>query len=62
VVDTVALVQVFWEYFDLSWQSFHRLLHIHHHPSSAADTVGQTVADIPSGLSLTLTTRKALTN
>jgi hypothetical protein len=31
---------------------FHRLLHTHHHPLSRAGTVGQRVADIPSGLSL----------
>jgi hypothetical protein len=33
--------------------SCHRLLHIHHHLSSGAVTVGQLVADVPSGLSLT---------
>jgi hypothetical protein len=32
--------------------SFHRLLHTHH-LSSGADTIGQLVADVPSGLSLT---------
>jgi hypothetical protein len=53
VVDKVALGQVFSEYFGFSCQfPFHRLLHIH--PlSSGAGTVGQTVADVPSGLSLT---------
>jgi hypothetical protein len=33
--------------------SFHRLLHIHHHLSSEAGTIGQLVADVSSGLSLT---------
>jgi hypothetical protein len=33
--------------------SFHRLLHIKHHLSSGAGTIGQLVADVPSGLSLT---------
>jgi hypothetical protein len=34
---------------------FHRLLHTHHHhhPSSGVGTIGQTVANVPSGLSLT---------
>jgi hypothetical protein len=54
VVDNVALGQVFSEYFGFPFQfSFHRLLHIHHHLSSGAGTIGQTVADVPSGLSLT---------
>jgi hypothetical protein len=49
----VALGQVLSEYFDFFCQfSFHRLLHIHH-PSSGAGTMGQIVADVPSGLSLT---------
>jgi hypothetical protein len=29
------------------------VLHIHHHLSSGAGTLGQLVADVPSGLSLT---------
>jgi hypothetical protein len=33
--------------------SFHRMLHIHHHLSSGVGTVGQFVADVPNGLSLT---------
>jgi hypothetical protein len=37
----------------LANHSTHRLLHTHHHPSSGAGTIGQTVADVPSGLSLT---------
>jgi hypothetical protein len=54
VVDKVALGQVSSEYFDFPCQfSFHRLLHIHHHLSSRAGTIGQLVADVPSGLSLT---------
>jgi hypothetical protein len=57
VVDKVALGQVFSEFFGFLCQfSFHRLLHTHHHhhhhPSSGAATIGQKVADVPSGLSL----------
>jgi hypothetical protein len=53
VVDKVALGQVFSEYFGFPFQfSFHRLLHIHH-LSFGAGTIGQLVADVPSGLSLT---------
>jgi hypothetical protein len=52
-VDKVALGQVFSEYFGFSCQlSFNRLLHLHH-LSSGAGTIGQLVADVPSGLSLT---------
>jgi hypothetical protein len=51
VVDKVALGQVFSEYFGFPCQfSFHRLLHIH--LSSGAGTIGQLLADISSGLSL----------
>jgi hypothetical protein len=51
----VALGHVFSEHFGFPCQFiFHRLLHIHHHLSSGAGTIGQTVADVPSGLSLTL--------
>jgi hypothetical protein len=54
VVDKVALGQVFSEFFGFPSQfSFHRLLHIHHHLSSGAGTVGQLVADVPGGLNLT---------
>jgi hypothetical protein len=53
VLDKLALGQVFSEYFDFPCQSFHRLLHTHHHPSSGAGTLGQTVADVPNGLILT---------
>jgi hypothetical protein len=53
VVDKVALVQVFSEYFGFPCQfSFHRLLPTHH-LSSGAGTVGQLLADITRGLSLT---------
>jgi hypothetical protein len=56
-VDNVARGQVFSEYFGFPRQSsFLRLLHIHHHRhhlSSVAGTIGQLVADVPSGLSLT---------
>jgi hypothetical protein len=49
VVDKVALGQVFLEYFSFPCQfSFHRLLHTHH--LSGVGTIGQLVADIPSGL------------
>jgi hypothetical protein len=48
----VALGQVFSEYFGVSCQfSFHRLLHTH--LSSGAGTIGQLVAEVPNGLSLT---------
>jgi hypothetical protein len=55
VVDKVALGQVFSKYFSFPCQfSFHQLLHIHpHHLSSGAGTIGQIVANIPSGPSLT---------
>jgi hypothetical protein len=47
----VAVGQVFSEYFGFPCQfPFHRLLHIHHHLSSGAGTIGQIVADVPSGL------------
>jgi hypothetical protein len=54
VVNKVALGQVFSKYFDIPCQSsFHQLLHSHHHLSSGAGTIGQLVADVPSGFSLT---------
>jgi hypothetical protein len=37
--------------------SFHQLLHIGHHLSFGAGTVGQLMADVPSGPSLTPSTR-----
>jgi hypothetical protein len=53
VVDKVALGPVFSEYFCFPCQfSFHRLLHVHR-LSSRDGTIGQLVADVPSGLSLT---------
>jgi hypothetical protein len=55
VVDKVALGQVFSKYFGFTCRfSFYPLLHTHHHQhlSSGAGTIGQTVADVPSGLSL----------
>jgi hypothetical protein len=49
VVDKVAMGQVFSEYFGFPCQfSFHGLLHTHH-LSSGAGTIGQLVADVPSG-------------
>jgi hypothetical protein len=52
-VGEVALRQVFSEYFGFPCQlSFHRLLHTHL-LSSEAGTIGQLLADVPSGLSLT---------
>jgi hypothetical protein len=53
VVDKVALGHFLSEYFDILCQSsFHQLLHTHH-LSSGAGTIGQLVADVPSGLGLT---------
>jgi hypothetical protein len=62
VVDKVALEQVFSEPFSFPCQfAFHRLLHNHHHHlSSGAGTVGQTVAAVPSGLSFTPRERKSV--
>jgi hypothetical protein len=52
VVDKVALKQVFSEYFGFPCQfSFHQMLNTH--LLSGAGTIGQLVADVPSGLSLT---------
>jgi hypothetical protein len=52
-VDEVALGQVLSEYFGFPCKfAFHRLVH-NHHLSSEADTIGQLVAAVPSGLSLT---------
>jgi hypothetical protein len=45
---------LFSEYFGFPCQfSFHKLLRIHHHQPSAAGTIDQLVADVPSRLSLT---------
>jgi hypothetical protein len=52
VVDKVALRQVSSEYFGFLCQfSFHQMPYTHLSPG--ADTIGQIVADVPSGLSLT---------
>jgi hypothetical protein len=49
---TVALEQVFSEYFGFPCQfSFNQLFRTHH-LSSVAGTIGQFVADVPSGLRL----------
>jgi hypothetical protein len=54
VVDEVALGQILSEYFGFPVQlAFHRLLHSHQHLSDGAGVIGQTVAAVPSGLSLT---------
>jgi hypothetical protein len=54
MVYKVARGQVFSEYFGFPClSSFHQLLHNHHHLSSGAGTIGQLVAAVPSGLSLT---------
>jgi hypothetical protein len=56
VVDKVALGQVFSKHFSFPCQfSFHQLLHIYHNLLSRAHPIGQLVADVPSGLSLTPT-------
>jgi hypothetical protein len=55
VVDEAALGQVLSESFCFPCQSSHRLLHTHHHPSSGAGTVGQTVTDEASALCLNYT-------
>jgi hypothetical protein len=53
MVDKVAMGQVFSQYFGFPCQfSFHRLIHIQHHLSSGAGTIGQLLADVRSGLSL----------
>jgi hypothetical protein len=53
VVDKVAQGQVVSEYFGFPCQfSFHQMLHTHHHTSSGAGTIGQTVVDVQSGVSL----------
>jgi hypothetical protein len=52
-VDKLVLRQDFSEYLGFPCQfSFHRLLHTHH-LSSGSGTIGQLVADVPSGLCLT---------
>jgi hypothetical protein len=54
VGEKVALGKVSSKYFGFPCQfSFHRLLRAHHHLSSGAGTIGQTVAVLSGGLSLT---------
>jgi hypothetical protein len=54
VVDKMALGYEYCKYFGFPCQfSFHRLLHKHHHLSSGTGTIGQLMADVPCGLSLT---------
>jgi hypothetical protein len=54
VEDKVALGQVHSENFGFPCQSIiHRLLHTNYHVSSVAGTIGQIVAHVPSGFSLT---------
>jgi hypothetical protein len=54
VVDEATLQQVFSEYFNFPCQlSFHQMLHNHHHLSSGAGTIGQTVAAVHNGLTVT---------
>jgi hypothetical protein len=61
VVDKVLLGQVFSKYFGFLYKfSFHQMLHTH--LSSGPGTVGQLVANIPSGHSLTLPHPKKLKN
>jgi hypothetical protein len=62
VVDKVTRGQVFSEYFGFPYQfSFRRLFHIHH-LSPGAGTIGQLVAVVPSGLTLTTPQETKLTN
>jgi hypothetical protein len=49
-VNEVELGQVFSKYFCFSCHSLHQLLSTHNRPSSGADTIGQRVAQAPSGL------------
>jgi hypothetical protein len=61
VVDKAALGLVFSENFGfLCLFSFHGLFHTRHRLSSGAGTTGQIVADVPSGHSLTPTTKEKL--
>jgi hypothetical protein len=58
VVHQVALGQVFSEYFGPPCQSFHLLLHTHHHPSSGDNAISQILANVPNGLIFTSTQEK----
>jgi hypothetical protein len=51
--------QIFPQYFGFSCQSFHRLFCTRHHSSSGAGITGQILADVRSGLSLTLSLRNS---
>jgi hypothetical protein len=47
MVHKAALEEIFSEYFGFPCQSFHRLLHIHHHSlSSGAGEIGYLVASV----------------
>jgi hypothetical protein len=63
VVDKEALEEVFSKYFCFPCQSFHLLLHAHHHhPSSRTGTTGQMVACMPSGLNLDMPQEQGVRN
>jgi hypothetical protein len=49
VVGKAALGQLFSEYFGLSCQAFHRLLHTHHSSSTGTGTMGHLVASVIEG-------------
>jgi hypothetical protein len=51
VVDKVTLGQVFYEYFCFPCQFLFQQIFHAHYLSSRAGTIGQLVADVPSGLS-----------
>jgi hypothetical protein len=52
VVNKDALRQALSEFFTLHCQSLHQLFRTHHHTSSEGGSIGEVVADVPSGLSL----------
>jgi hypothetical protein len=58
--DKTALGQIFSEYFGFFCQSFIHLLHIHHHPSSGTDAIGQMLADVLSRVKSHPTQKKLL--
>jgi hypothetical protein len=53
VVDEVALRQFLSKYSGFLCRQFHRLLNTHKHPSSGPGTIGEIMADVPSGPNLT---------
>jgi hypothetical protein len=60
VMDEVALGQIFSEYVGFPCRfSLHRLLHTHN-LSSGGGKIGQIVADVPSGLIVSLTPPKKI--